>query len=335
MKPVYLMIGPALLGACLSCAARTRTRQSRIARHQRKRPWRPAAGGADRADDTRAIGALVDAFTKAFNAGDAAAVAATFTAGALVVDEEGEPPLDVQPSATSSPRRQEHPGQHDRDPGRLPAVPRLGDGTRGGPGHHHSGQWRRGTRDQPLHRHLRQGRRPLASGRRSRRTGPQPDRPRPPQGAGVAGWGMGQREPGGGCLHHLQVGRQRQFPAPRVHSQDPGQARDERLQRIGWDPVKRQFKSWVFDTEGGFVEAYWTRDGNQGWSRPRACSRTASPRRPRISSRVWARTESAGSRSTAQSAARQCPGSMSSPSSQASRDQQVIQGRLTSFDTSP
>ena len=34
-------------------------------------------------------------------------------------------------------------------------------------------------------------------------------------------------------------------------------------QRIGWDPVKRQFKSWVFDSEGGFVEAYWTRDGNQ------------------------------------------------------------------------
>jgi hypothetical protein len=34
-------------------------------------------------------------------------------------------------------------------------------------------------------------------------------------------------------------------------------------QRIGWDPVKRQFKSWVFDSEGGHVEAYWTRDGNQ------------------------------------------------------------------------
>ena len=34
-------------------------------------------------------------------------------------------------------------------------------------------------------------------------------------------------------------------------------------QRIGWDPVKRQFKSWVFDSEGGFVEAYWTRNGNQ------------------------------------------------------------------------
>ena len=34
-------------------------------------------------------------------------------------------------------------------------------------------------------------------------------------------------------------------------------------QRIGWDPVKRQFKTWIFDSEGGFVEGYWTRDGNQ------------------------------------------------------------------------
>ena len=34
-------------------------------------------------------------------------------------------------------------------------------------------------------------------------------------------------------------------------------------QTIGWDPVKGQFKSWVFDSEGGFVEAYWTRNGNQ------------------------------------------------------------------------
>ena len=34
-------------------------------------------------------------------------------------------------------------------------------------------------------------------------------------------------------------------------------------QTIGWDPGRRQFKSWVFDSEGGFVEAYWTRNGNQ------------------------------------------------------------------------
>lgn len=34
--------------------------------------------------------------------------------------------------------------------------------------------------------------------------------------------------------------------------------------RIGWDPVARQVRSWAFDSEGGFGEARWTRDG-QRW----------------------------------------------------------------------
>jgi len=34
-------------------------------------------------------------------------------------------------------------------------------------------------------------------------------------------------------------------------------------QRIGWDPLTKQIKSWVFDSEGGYGEGYWTRDGKQ------------------------------------------------------------------------
>jgi uncharacterized protein (TIGR02246 family) len=33
--------------------------------------------------------------------------------------------------------------------------------------------------------------------------------------------------------------------------------------RIGWDAVRKQFKSWVFDSYGGHVEGYWTRDNDQ------------------------------------------------------------------------
>lgn len=33
--------------------------------------------------------------------------------------------------------------------------------------------------------------------------------------------------------------------------------------RIGWDAVRKQFKSWVFDSKGGYVEGYWLRDGKQ------------------------------------------------------------------------
>jgi uncharacterized protein (TIGR02246 family) len=35
-------------------------------------------------------------------------------------------------------------------------------------------------------------------------------------------------------------------------------------QRIGWDPLGKRIRSWVFDSEGGYGESFWTRDGD-GW----------------------------------------------------------------------
>jgi uncharacterized protein (TIGR02246 family) len=34
-------------------------------------------------------------------------------------------------------------------------------------------------------------------------------------------------------------------------------------QIVGWDPSQQQMRSWVFDSHGGFGEAFWTRQGNQ------------------------------------------------------------------------
>jgi hypothetical protein len=33
--------------------------------------------------------------------------------------------------------------------------------------------------------------------------------------------------------------------------------------RIGWDPVAKLFRSWVFDSEGGFTEGTWIREGEE------------------------------------------------------------------------
>jgi uncharacterized protein (TIGR02246 family) len=33
-------------------------------------------------------------------------------------------------------------------------------------------------------------------------------------------------------------------------------------QRIGWDPVQKQIRSWIFDSEGGFGEVQWTKAGD-------------------------------------------------------------------------
>jgi len=34
-------------------------------------------------------------------------------------------------------------------------------------------------------------------------------------------------------------------------------------QRIGWDPLTRQVRSWVFDSDGGYGQGAWTRDGSR------------------------------------------------------------------------
>jgi uncharacterized protein (TIGR02246 family) len=34
-------------------------------------------------------------------------------------------------------------------------------------------------------------------------------------------------------------------------------------QRIGWDPLTRQIKTWTFDSDGGYGEGYWHRDGDR------------------------------------------------------------------------
>lgn len=42
-----------------------------------------------------------------------------------------------------------------------------------------------------------------------------------------------------------------------------GQPALKGVQRIGWDPLTRQIKSWVFDSHGGHGEGLWTRRGDQ------------------------------------------------------------------------
>ena len=34
-------------------------------------------------------------------------------------------------------------------------------------------------------------------------------------------------------------------------------------QRIGWDPLTKQIKSWVFDSRGGYGEGFWNRSGER------------------------------------------------------------------------
>jgi uncharacterized protein (TIGR02246 family) len=42
-----------------------------------------------------------------------------------------------------------------------------------------------------------------------------------------------------------------------------GETTLEGWQIIGWDPVEERIRSWTFDGEGGFAEAWWTREGER------------------------------------------------------------------------
>jgi hypothetical protein len=44
-------------------------------------------------------------------------------------------------------------------------------------------------------------------------------------------------------------------------SKDRGEL--EGTEVIGWDPIKGHIRAWIFDSEGGFGEAIWTREGER------------------------------------------------------------------------
>ena len=44
-----------------------------------------------------------------------------------------------------------------------------------------------------------------------------------------------------------------------------GQAVMSGTQRIGWDPLTRKLRTWIFDSEGGYGEGLWHRDG-ENWA---------------------------------------------------------------------
>lgn len=53
------------------------------------------------------------------------------------------------------------------------------------------------------------------------------------------------------------------FLLRRFSTEVPGLPAMNGVQRIGWDPVRREIRSWVFDSNGGFFEGRWTPVGNQ------------------------------------------------------------------------
>ncbi len=216
-----------------------------------------------RADDEKAIRLVVDAFTKASNAHDAKALAALFAPGGELVNEEGHAVQGREAiEQTFTAMFQAHPKlQFSVSIHSIrfvsPSVA-IEDGTsaitrKSEPGVEHN---------RYTVVHVKQdGRWQMASAR---------DLPDEETAAsdeiGQLGWLIGQwvnEGPGALVITSYRWDGGRRSILSEFDIQVGGRRAMTGSQRISWDPATKKLHSWVFDSEGGFAEGVWTRNGNQ------------------------------------------------------------------------
>jgi uncharacterized protein (TIGR02246 family) len=217
----------------------------------------------ERTDDASAIAALVASFTKAFNASDAAAAAATFAEDALVVDEQGqrtEGRARIQDNLAASfadnpkstiaiktqtlrflgPDTALEEGQTTITPARRgpPEISRFTVVYI-----KHDGRWlQSAVRDEHAHDLT------------------------PHDRLKELEWMVGDwinESQDAVVLTTCKWADGGNFLVREFTMKSQGQPVLSGTQRIGWDPTHSQFKTWIFDIEGGFGEGYWARTGDQ------------------------------------------------------------------------
>jgi uncharacterized protein (TIGR02246 family) len=256
MRPVCLLLGALLVGTCLVLNAQ----ESRV---NEKTPS-AATTTAKPSVDEKAIADLVAAFANAFNVGDATAAAATFADDALVVDEHGERTegraairAQLAASFAGNPRSTIaikvnslrflgpdtalEEGQTTITPADIGAVPEF---TRFTVVYiKKNGQWlQSAVRDETRH--------DLSPHDRLKELE----------------WLVGEwiNESQDAVVNTTcKWSDDGNFLIREFTMKTQGQPVLSGTQRIGWDAVKRQFKTWIFDSQGGFGDGYWTKDGDR------------------------------------------------------------------------
>ncbi len=250
-----LMIFVASAAICATYAA---------AREPKENPPKASKARPDRGEDAAAIKALVDKFIKAFNAGDAEAAAATYAKSAIVVDEHGERTLGRE--AIRDRYAVSFADNHGEkiaieavelhflgdetaiEVGRTTITPVAGAGaaeiTRYTAVYiKEDGSWKQAAvRDELAH-----------------------DIP-PHERLKDLEWLLGDwvNESDDATVFTSCVwAKGGAFIDREFTMKTRGMSVLSGTQRIGWDPLKRQFKTWIFDSEGGHGEGYMTRNGNQ------------------------------------------------------------------------
>ncbi|WP_406695544.1 SgcJ/EcaC family oxidoreductase [Singulisphaera sp. Ch08] len=260
MRSVSLWFGVVVLGVCQGSGAQDTVKSGKDASATAK----VATQAISRDDDAKAIAALVASFTKAFNAGDAVAAAATYSEDALVVDEQGERTegrAAVRDQLTASfadspgstiaikvdaqrflgPDTALEEGETTITPAKDGGVPEV---TRFTVVYvKRDGRWlQSAVRDEVVHDLT------------------------PHDRLKELEWLVGDwiNESQDAVVHTTcKWADNGNFLLREFTMKTRGQPVLSGTQRIGWDPVRSQFKTWIFDTEGGFGEGYWTRNGDE------------------------------------------------------------------------
>ncbi|SIO60340.1 conserved hypothetical protein [Singulisphaera sp. GP187] len=245
MRSVPLWFGVVVFGVCLGSGAQDAVKSEKV-----------AARASSRADDAKAIAGLVVSFTKAFNAGDAAAAAATYAEDALVVDEQGtrtegraavrdqlaasfvESPgstiaIQVDALRFLGPDTALEEGQTTITPAGAGGVPEV---TRFTVVYvKRDGQWlQSAVRDEVTHQLT------------------------PHERLKELEWLVGDwiNESQDAVVHTTcKWADNGNFLLREFTMKTHGQPVLSGSQRIGWDPVRSQFKTWIFDTEGALARA--------------------------------------------------------------------------------
>ncbi|HEY1376307.1 MAG TPA: SgcJ/EcaC family oxidoreductase [Gemmataceae bacterium] len=222
-----------------------------------------AAPGADHAADEATIRANIDRFVKAYNAGDAKAIAALFTPDGQIEDKDGdvsEGREAIQQTfaglfADAPQKRIEVFVESIRFIGADLAV-ETGT-TKETPAPNEPPEYDRYT---VLHV-KRDGQWQVALAR---------DEEGPPDSAHERlqplAWLVGDWVDDGGSavvVSSCRWSEDGNFLVQDFKLRVNGRDEMNVTQRIGWDPAAKCVRSWVFDTEGGFGQSVWTRDDDE------------------------------------------------------------------------
>ena len=227
------------------------------------KPGTASTAGPAQQRDEKAIRLAAEAFAKAYNAGDAKAIAALFVADGEIVNEEGQSTQGREGiERTFAEIFKEHPKTHmDLATGSIRFVgPDMAfeDGVATAidePG-------------EPAERspytvaYTKQDGKWLTASAKDLPDAP----PTPEEQLKQLEWMIGDwvdESPDAVVITSYRWTDNQCYILGEFKVQTGGRPLMTGTHRIGWDPVAKTIRSWAFDSEGGFSEGIWSRDGNQ------------------------------------------------------------------------